>query len=64
MLRVHLFIYLCRCILKLGTAGTINGFDIDTSNFNGNEAPQASVEALLSSSGEDPGLNDSRVSSQ
>jgi len=48
------------CILKLGTAGTIFGFDIDTSNFNGNEAPQASVEALLSSSSGDPLVNDSR----
>ena len=36
-----MLIRLCRCILKLGTAGTIFGFDIDTTNFNGNEAPQA-----------------------
>jgi allantoicase len=54
--------HLCRCIIKLGTAGTIFGFDIDTTNFNGNEAPQASVETLLSSSGEDPLLNDPGVS--
>jgi allantoicase len=49
--------------LKLGTAGTIFGFDIDTTGFNGNEAPHASVEALLSSSDEDPPVNDVRVRS-
>ncbi|KAI0358415.1 allantoicase [Trametes cingulata] len=36
------------CIIKLGTTGSINGFDIDTSHFNGNEAPQASVDILYS----------------
>ncbi|CDO76539.1 hypothetical protein BN946_scf184769.g3 [Trametes cinnabarina] len=36
------------CIIKLGTAGSIDGFDIDTSHFNGNEAPQASVDILYS----------------
>ncbi|KAG8929828.1 Allantoicase [Tulasnella sp. 418] len=36
------------CIIKLGAPGHIMGFDIDTSHFNGNEAPQASVEALFS----------------
>ncbi|KAI0645675.1 allantoicase [Trametes meyenii] len=40
------------CIVKLGTTGSINGFDIDTSHFNGNEAPQASVEILYSPEGE------------
>jgi hypothetical protein len=71
-----------RCIIKLGTAGTLSGFDIDTTHFNGepglfrscgcfvvvlmasrsgNEAPRASVEALLSS--EDPNAEDSRVNS-
>ncbi|KAL4080245.1 galactose-binding domain-like protein [Scleroderma yunnanense] len=35
------------CIIKLGTAGVIVGFDIDTSYFNGNEAPEASVDALF-----------------
>ncbi|KAI0374057.1 allantoicase [Pilatotrama ljubarskyi] len=34
------------CIIKLGTTGSISGFDIDTSHFNGNEAPQASVDIL------------------
>jgi len=53
---------LYRCILRLGTAGTIFGFDIDTTNFNGNEAPQASVEALLNYSSGDPQANDSRWS--
>ena len=24
-----------RCVVKLGTSGTINGFDVDTSHFNG-----------------------------
>ena len=24
-----------RCIIQLGTTGTISGFDIDTANFNG-----------------------------
>ncbi|KIK80872.1 hypothetical protein PAXRUDRAFT_214916 [Paxillus rubicundulus Ve08.2h10] len=37
------------CIIKLGTTGTLVGFDIDTTHFNGNEAPAVSVEALLSS---------------
>ncbi|KAI0775697.1 allantoicase [Trametes elegans] len=36
------------CIIKLGTTGSVSGFDIDTSHFNGNEAPQASVDALWS----------------
>ncbi|CAL1707370.1 unnamed protein product [Somion occarium] len=34
------------CIIKLGTSGTVHGFDIDTSHFNGNEAPQVSVQAV------------------
>ncbi|CCM01502.1 uncharacterized protein FIBRA_03556 [Fibroporia radiculosa] len=34
------------CILKLGTTGSIFGFDVDTTHFNGNEAPQVSVQAL------------------
>ena len=29
------FIVAARCIIKLGTLGTIIGFDIDTSHFNG-----------------------------
>lgn len=36
------------CIVKLGLAGTIAGFDIDTSNFTGNFAPAASIEACVS----------------
>ncbi|KAH9931066.1 allantoicase [Epithele typhae] len=28
------------CIIELGTTGSITGFDIDTSHFNGNEAPR------------------------
>ncbi|KAI0081323.1 allantoicase [Panus rudis PR-1116 ss-1] len=38
------------CIIKLGAAGSIFGFDIDTSHFNGNEAPQVSIEALFADS--------------
>lgn len=49
------------CIIKLGTPGNINGFDIDTSHFNGNEAPEASVEALFAADGEaDPLPDDER----
>lgn len=33
-------------IIKLGAPGSIIGLDIDTANFNGNEAPAASVEGL------------------
>ena len=33
-------------ILKLGTAGTLKGFDIDTNHFLGNHPPFASVEAI------------------
>ncbi|EIW63327.1 allantoicase [Trametes versicolor FP-101664 SS1] len=36
------------CIIKLGTTGSINGFDVDTSHFNGNEAPQVSIDVLYS----------------
>ncbi|TFY64094.1 hypothetical protein EVJ58_g2840 [Rhodofomes roseus] len=35
-----------RCVIKLGTTGTVFGFDIDTTHFNGNEAPEVSVDAL------------------
>ena len=35
------------CIIKLGYAGVIRGFDIDTSYFTGNQAPAASVEATF-----------------
>ncbi|KAJ3767438.1 galactose-binding domain-like protein [Lentinula raphanica] len=48
------------CIIKLGTSGTIVGFDIDTSNFNGNEAPEASVEAFYDPLSNDPEPTDSR----
>ncbi|KAI8330050.1 galactose-binding domain-like protein [Chlamydoabsidia padenii] len=33
------------CIVKLGFAGQIRGFDIDTHYFTGNQAPAASIEA-------------------
>lgn len=51
-----------RCIVKLGTSGTIVGFDIDTTYFNGNEGPEAAVEALFDASPEVPQVNDARVS--
>ncbi|KAA1474226.1 allantoicase [Dentipellis sp. KUC8613] len=48
-------------IIKLGTTGTIIGFDIDTTHFNGNEAPQVSVQALkLPDDENSPGPEDSR----
>ncbi|KAF8894031.1 allantoicase [Infundibulicybe gibba] len=48
------------CIIKLGTSGLIVGFDIDTAHFNGNEAPQVSVDALFSSSPEEPKNDNAR----
>ncbi|KIJ67988.1 hypothetical protein HYDPIDRAFT_83734 [Hydnomerulius pinastri MD-312] len=48
------------CIIKLGTTGTIVGFDIDTTHFNGNEAPEVSVEALLSPELGDHNLDDAQ----
>uniref|UniRef100_A0A0W0FHD9 Allantoicase domain-containing protein n=1 Tax=Moniliophthora roreri TaxID=221103 RepID=A0A0W0FHD9_MONRR len=48
------------CIIKLGTSGTIVGFDIDTTHFNGNEAPQASVDAFYDPSSGDLNVDDSR----
>lgn len=52
-----------RCIIKLGTAGKITGFDIDTSHFNGNEAPEADVQVLFDdSTTSDPTSSDPRVS--
>ncbi|KAK7053451.1 Allantoicase [Paramarasmius palmivorus] len=48
------------CIIKLGTSGTIVGFDIDTTHFNGNEAPQVSVDAFYDPSSQDPNVDDPR----
>ncbi|KAF5351866.1 hypothetical protein D9756_007571 [Leucocoprinus leucothites] len=47
------------CIIQLGAPGTVVGFDIDTSNFNGNEAPEVSVQVMYTAGG-DPQPNDSR----
>ncbi|KAI0268773.1 allantoicase [Gloeopeniophorella convolvens] len=48
-------------IIKLGTTGTVVGFDIDTTHFNGNEGPEASVDALLIAEGEEaPTADDAR----
>ncbi len=49
------------CIIQLGTPGSIIGFDIDTSHFNGNEAPRASVDAFRGDTDEFPSKDDSRV---
>ncbi|KAI6169491.1 galactose-binding domain-like protein [Pisolithus thermaeus] len=48
------------CIIKLGSPGTIVGFDIDTSHFNGNEAPEVSVDALLSTDEDESGLRNAQ----
>ncbi|KIY44484.1 Allantoicase [Fistulina hepatica ATCC 64428] len=48
------------CIIKLGTTGMLAGFDIDTAHFNGNEAPEASVEMIEGSSTDIPTVNDPR----
>lgn len=41
------------CVMRLGTRGTIRGFDIDTSHFTGNYPPAASVWA--SDQADEPG---------
>ncbi|KIP04204.1 hypothetical protein PHLGIDRAFT_109867, partial [Phlebiopsis gigantea 11061_1 CR5-6] len=46
------------CIVKLGCPGAIFGFDVDTAHFNGNEAPQVSVEALFDDTGKHPSETD------
>ncbi|KAG5730075.1 putative allantoicase, partial [Termitomyces sp. T112] len=48
------------CIIRLGTTGTITGFDVDTSHFNGNEAPQVSIDVLHGSASEEPQAHDAR----
>ncbi|KAG6903107.1 hypothetical protein C0995_006294 [Termitomyces sp. Mi166 len=48
------------CIIRLGTTGTITGFDVDTSHFNGNEAPQVSIDVLHGSPLEEPQVDDAR----
>lgn len=35
------------CIIELGSAGTITGFDIDTSHFDGNQPETASIEGCV-----------------
>jgi len=42
------------CIVRLGLQGTIEGLNIDTSNFTGNYAPSASVDACHVADGQDP----------
>ncbi|KAG1715751.1 hypothetical protein ID866_1419 [Astraeus odoratus] len=49
-----------RCTIKLGSAGTIVGFDVDTSHFNGNEVPEVSVDALHWTDEEESGLADAQ----
>ncbi|KAF8628901.1 hypothetical protein AX15_003682 [Amanita polypyramis BW_CC] len=48
------------CIIKLGATGTIVGFDVDTSHFNGNEAPEVSVDAIHGAPTERPSMDDPR----
>ncbi len=36
------------CVIRLGVAGVIRAFDIDTSHFTGNYPPQASIEVCTS----------------
>jgi len=48
------------CIIKLGAPGSIYAFDIDTCHFNGNEAPEVSVDGLFTEE-EPPVVTDSRV---
>lgn len=51
-------------ILRLGPAagGSITGFDVDTANFNGNEAPEVEIFGLRLTPEEEKG--NSRVSEQ
>ncbi|KAL4250008.1 allantoicase family protein [Abortiporus biennis] len=48
------------CIIKLGSPGSVFGFDVDTAHFNGNEAPEVSVEGLYSDDSTAPTSTDSR----
>ncbi|KAF7306049.1 putative allantoicase [Mycena chlorophos] len=48
------------CIIQLGTTGSVSGFDVDTSHFNGNEAPEVSVSVLSGAPSEAPTRDDSR----
>ncbi len=36
------------CVIRLGTAGIVRGFDVDTSHFTGNYPPEVSIEACMS----------------
>lgn len=45
-------------IVQLGTSGTVVGFDVDTANFNGNEAPEASIEVMHAHPSAAPVLDD------
>ncbi|KAF9049979.1 allantoicase [Panaeolus papilionaceus] len=48
------------CMIQLGTTGTLCGFDVDTANFNGNEAPEVSIYALHDPELKDPTHDDPR----
>jgi allantoicase len=43
------------CILRLGLAGKIRGFVVDTTHFVGNHPEACSIEAAAAAQGEDPG---------
>ncbi|KAF9039701.1 hypothetical protein BDZ89DRAFT_1213200 [Hymenopellis radicata] len=47
-------------LFGLGTSGSLIGFDIDTSHFNGNEAPAVSVDAFLGPPDIQPAHDDAR----
>ena len=36
------------CVIRLGVAGVIRGFDIDTAHFTGNYPPQTSIDVCVS----------------
>ncbi|PPQ99434.1 hypothetical protein CVT24_005241 [Panaeolus cyanescens] len=48
------------CVIQLGTTGNLCGFDVDTANFNGNEAPEVSIYALHDPELKDPAHDDPR----
>ncbi|KAH6914382.1 allantoicase [Coprinopsis sp. MPI-PUGE-AT-0042] len=45
-------------IVQLGTSGSLVGFDVDTANFNGNEAPEASIEVMHAPPSAAPAVDD------
>jgi hypothetical protein len=55
--------HVTRVIIRLGPPSAhLSGFDIDTANFNGNEAPAASVHALTLQGDDKVDFQDERAS--